>query len=270
MAAAVRDLEYHDEMLSLLRLPPQQNRDAVMIIHMGGVFGDKAATLDRFRENYAKRLSPSVKARLVLENDDVAWSVHDLLPVCEELNIPLVLDYHHNNIVFDSAALREGTLDISAPALAQRISATWRRKSITQKMHYSEPCPGAITAQQRRKHSARVATLPPCPPDMDLMIEAKDKEQAVFDLMRKFKLPGHELLNDMVPHEREDEKRPLAKKKGPRGQKRKSAAVDEASDSGGGEVSVDDLGFGGPLGRVCWPAGEEDWLRPKKRVAKSG
>jgi UV DNA damage endonuclease len=34
-------------MLSLRKLPPQLNRDAVMILHMGGVFGDKAATLDR-------------------------------------------------------------------------------------------------------------------------------------------------------------------------------------------------------------------------------
>ena len=54
MRNAVRDLEYHDELLTLLRLPEQQNKDAVMILHMGGVFGDKAATLDRFREEYAK------------------------------------------------------------------------------------------------------------------------------------------------------------------------------------------------------------------------
>lgn len=42
-----------------------------MILHMGGVFGDKKATLDRFRENYTTLLSDDVKARLVLENDDV-------------------------------------------------------------------------------------------------------------------------------------------------------------------------------------------------------
>jgi UV DNA damage endonuclease len=47
-------------MPSLLKLPLQQDRDAVMILHMGGVFGDNAATLDRFRQNYAK-LSQSVK-----------------------------------------------------------------------------------------------------------------------------------------------------------------------------------------------------------------
>ncbi|KAF4968218.1 hypothetical protein F66182_17888, partial [Fusarium sp. NRRL 66182] len=109
--SSIRDLEFHSELLTLLKLPPQQNRDAVMILHMGGVFVDKAATLDRFRENY-KGLSQDIKNRIVLENDDVSWSVHDLLPICEELNIPLVLDYHHHNIIFDSDKLREGTLDI--------------------------------------------------------------------------------------------------------------------------------------------------------------
>lgn len=87
---AFRDLEYHDELLSLLKLPEQMNKDAVMIMHMGGLFEGKEETLQRFRENYAK-LKQSIKNRLVLENDDVIWSVHDLLPVCEELNIPLVL-----------------------------------------------------------------------------------------------------------------------------------------------------------------------------------
>ncbi|GJC92957.1 UV damage endonuclease UvdE [Colletotrichum higginsianum] len=192
--AAVRDLEYHDELLTLLRLPEQQDRDAVMILHMGGTYGDKPATLDRFRTNYAK-LSPSVKRRLVLENDDVSWSVHDLLPICEELDIPLVLDFHHHNIVFDSSQLREGTEDITK--LFDRIRATWTRKGIRQKMHYSESCPGAVSPRDRRKHSPRVRTLPPCPPDMDLMIEAKDKEQAVFELMRAFKLPGWDTFNDV-------------------------------------------------------------------------
>ncbi|KAB5529069.1 UV-endonuclease UvdE-domain-containing protein [Coniochaeta sp. 2T2.1] len=274
IAGSVRDLEYHDELLSLLKLPEQANRDAIMIIHMGGVFGDKAATLDRFRENYTNLLSPSVKARLVLENDDVSWSVHDLLPVCEELDIPLVLDFHHHNIVFDSTKLREGTYDISQPELMERILATWRRKGIRAKMHYSEQCPGAVTPRDRRKHSPRVMTLPPCPPDMDLMIEAKDKEQAVFELMRTYKLPGFERINDMIPHEREDEDRPPAKVPKGKGKKKGKAAetngVDDMDVDGEGRdmgraVTADEFGMGGPLNRVYWPLGMEHWLKPKKR-----
>jgi len=286
IAGSVRDLEYHDELLSLLKLPTQQDRDAVMIIHMGGVFGDKAATLDRFRKNYTDLLSPSIKARLVLENDDVSWSVHDLLPVCEELDIPLVLDFHHHNIVFDPSQIREGTHDISQPDIMQRILATWRRKCIRPKMHYSEQCAGTVTPRDRRKHSPRVMTLPPCPPDMDLMIEAKDKEQAVFELMRTFKLPGFERINDMIPHERDDEDRPPAKVlKGKNGTAKKKRKVKGADADGledqvvqmdveldgrdmGRTVSVEDFGMGGPTNRVYWPLGMEHWLKPKKREGK--
>ncbi|KAM0283741.1 hypothetical protein ACHAQH_002330 [Verticillium albo-atrum] len=283
ITAAVRDLIYHDELLTLLRLSEQQNRDAVMILHMGGTYGNKAATLDRFRTNYAK-LSPSVKNRLVLENDDVSWTVHDLLPICEELNIPLVLDFHHHNILFDMSELREGTEDIIK--LFPRIKATWTRKRITQKMHYSEQCPSAVTPRDRRKHSPRVRTLPPCANDMDLMIEAKDKEQAVFELMRAFRLPGYDTFNDMVPHSRDDDHRPVpkpaakGKKKTPT-KKRKIKGEDDdvdmdkvaeieadTPDQVRTPVSEEDFGMGGPHDRVYWPEGMEAWLRPKKREVK--
>ena len=264
-------------------MPPQQDRDAVMILHLGGTFGDKTATLDRFRENYVK-LPQGVKNRLVLENDDVSWSVHDLLPVCEELNIPMVLDFHHHNIVFDQEQIREGTKDIMN--LYPRILATWKRKNITPKMHYSEPTPAAITGHQRRKHNPRVATLPPCPPDMDLMIEAKDKEQAVFELMRTFKLPGYDTFNDIIPHVRKDDNKPikLPKKKTPRKKAKKpkkdtddldaaEQAIEEEEVEAEEEfvqqvIPEEDIGMGGPEGRVYWPPGMEDWLRPVKRVVK--
>ncbi|KAL8335632.1 hypothetical protein RB598_009696 [Gaeumannomyces tritici] len=299
ISAAVRDLEYHDEMLTLLKLPDQLDRDAVMILHLGGVYGDKAATLDRFRHNY-KRLSDSIKRRLVLENDDVSWSVHDLLPLCEELNIPMVLDYHHHNIIFDPDKCREGTADLVP--LMPRIRRTWERKAITMKMHYSEQCPGAVAPRDRRKHSPRVATLPPCPPDMDLMIEAKDKEQAVFELMRNFRLPGHERISCIIPHQRVDEPEPDepprsaraasdARKKQTGGGGRRNKNDDKA----GQKLSADDarkqgedadrvaqeaaaavrpqmadeeIGMGGPDGRVYWPPGMEEWLRPLKRDQK--
>ena len=259
---------------------------------MGGVYGDKEATLGRFRENYTTLLSPSIQARLVLENDDVSWSVHDLLPICEELNIPLVLDYHHHNIIFDSSQVREGTLDVSQPELMDRIAATWKRKGIKQKMHYSEPCIGAVTPRDRRKHSPRVATLPPCPPDMDLMIEAKDKEQAVFALMRNFKLPGYEKINDMIPYVREDENRPsllaaakARRKKAEAGKKRKrgrsGGEAEEETDMpeemgeedtppGEANISYEDFAMGGLQNRVHWPQGMEEWLKPMKRLLQKG
>ncbi|WKT54008.1 UV-endonuclease UvdE [Fusarium oxysporum f. sp. vasinfectum] len=245
VAAAVRDLDYHDEMLSLLKLPEQMNRDAVMVLHMGGVYGDKEATLNRFRENYAN-LSDSIKRRLVLENDDVAWSVHHLLPICEELNIPLVLDYHHHNIIFD-ACLREGTKDIIALYDPSRLPAPSLSESVA-----------SIPPGPRRFHRDS---------DMDLMIEAKDKEQAVFELMRTFKLPGWDSFNDILPHEREDEPRKVVEKKAKKGKKKTKGVKGDAHDDieiPERIVSAEDFGMGGPNNRVYWPEGREDWLRPKK------
>lgn len=87
---AVRDLEYHCEMMDRMGL----DQDSVMIIHMGGwlpirkesidsnilepsgTYNDKAATLERFKENYTKLLSNGIKKRLVLENDEVPHQFH--------------------------------------------------------------------------------------------------------------------------------------------------------------------------------------------------
>ena len=65
------------------------------------------------------------------------------------------------------------------------IAETWAKRGIRMKQHLSEPRPGAVSVMERRAHSDRCARLPPdLPDDVDLMIEAKDKEQAVFELYR--------------------------------------------------------------------------------------
>jgi len=79
------------------------------------VYNDKQATLERFKANYQEKLSDAVKKRLVLENDEVlvyrhhsfanrvidfvsqmCYNIDDLLTVCPDLNIPIVVDYHHD------------------------------------------------------------------------------------------------------------------------------------------------------------------------------
>lgn len=255
---------------------------------MGGVFGDREATLNRFKENYTTLLSDDIKARLVLENDDMCWNVHELLPVCKELNIPLVLDWHHHNIV-RVPEMREGTLDILQ--LMPEIKETWIRKGITQKQHYSEAKYPDGSANKRRRHSPRVQALPPCEPTMDLMIEAKDKEQAVFELMKIFKLDGWDRFAEVLPHIREDENKPEpkrkkaapkkpAKKRGKRAEGEADTNVQDGEEGGSeagieenGEPAVpvvpdNELGMGGSERRVYWPEGMEHWLSPPKRIRK--
>ncbi|KAL1936323.1 hypothetical protein VTP01DRAFT_457 [Rhizomucor pusillus] len=175
VARTIKDLTYHASMLDYMGLPP----DSIMIIHMGGVYGDKEAAMLRFEENY-KKLPEQIKRRLVLENDELGYSVSDLLPICQKLGIPLVLDWHHYSI-------NPGTIEY-LPDIIPAINETWTRKGLKPKQHYSESRPGAFSAMERRAHSDRVVNLPPVTDDVDLMIEAKDKEQAVFQLYKLYDL----------------------------------------------------------------------------------
>ncbi|CAK5281300.1 unnamed protein product [Mycena citricolor] len=180
VASSIRELSYHCEMMERMGL----GQDSVMIIHGGGVYGDKASALERIKVVVQEQLPPAVRARLVLENDEMCYNAEDLLPLCEELDIPLVFDYHHDSL-FPSS--------ISHEEIFRRSAAIWSRRGIRPKQHLSEPRPGAESLMERRAHADRCESLPDDLPidmadNLDLMIEAKDKEQAVFELYRIYGL----------------------------------------------------------------------------------
>lgn len=93
---------------------------------------------------------------MVLENDELCYNVDDLLPLCQELHIPIVFDYHHDWIYPSSRPPAE---------LIPDINKLWLEKGIKPKQHYSEPRPGAETVMQKRAHSDRIAKLPDDLPD---------------------------------------------------------------------------------------------------------
>ncbi|KAF8739442.1 hypothetical protein AX14_009616 [Amanita brunnescens Koide BX004] len=177
--ASIRELEYHGEMLDRMGIGP----DGVIIVHGGGVYGDKGATIERIKHTIKEVLPRNVRDRLVLENDELCYNAEDLLSICEELDIPLVFDYHHDML---NPSL------ISPSAIIQRADAIWKRRGIRPKQHLSEPRPGAVTLMEKRAHADRCCVLPHdlpddmgmkpfcpemCPPlivPLDLMIEARE------------------------------------------------------------------------------------------------
>jgi UV DNA damage endonuclease len=107
--------------------------------------------------------------------------------------------------------------------------------------------------------------MPQCPSNMDLMIEAKDEEQPVFELMRTFKLPGWHVFNNIIPYERADDNEPLPKEAIKKKTKKQIAAEieefgEELPKEGEvvkAEVPESEVGMGGLENRVYWPLGKE-------------
>ena len=77
------------QVFDLMGYPPSHENK--INIHIGGVYKDKATTLERFAANF-KRLSAGARRRLTVENDDIAnsYSITDLLPLSRDTGIPLV------------------------------------------------------------------------------------------------------------------------------------------------------------------------------------
>jgi UV DNA damage endonuclease len=70
------------------------DNEAVVVTHVGGVYGDRAAALERFAARY-DRLPDPARRRLALENDDKRFSVADIMWIHSRTGVPLVFDYLH-------------------------------------------------------------------------------------------------------------------------------------------------------------------------------
>lgn len=174
-----RDLFTHADFLDRIYAPP----DSVMVLHGGGIYGDKQSAISRFKSNFLK-LHPSIQKRIVLENCERAYSINDLLPICIDLNIPLVWDTHH----FDCWNLIYPHNSIPIPDhmhhnnLFHQVINTWKRRNITPKIHISEQAP----LKRIGAHSDYILEIPDyvwhSRRKLDIMLEAKQKELAVIHL----------------------------------------------------------------------------------------
>ncbi|WVQ95791.1 UV damage endonuclease UvdE [Kwoniella sp. CBS 9459] len=222
--SSIRELEYQCEIMDRMEI----GVEGVMIIHMGGIYGDKESTLARFKENYTTRLSDNIKKRLVLENDEICYNVDDLMPISRELNIPIIFDYHHDWI-YPSAE--------PPSVLIPQIAEIWKKRGIPMKQHLSEPRPGAESVMERRAHADRCQNLPPdLPDDVDLMIEAKDKEQAVFELYRIYGL--EDVIHDNL---RPPDPNPSMHTKGRKSSLKKKQKETGDVDSEGEPINLSDI-----------------------------
>jgi UV DNA damage endonuclease len=162
---AKKDLDYHFKLLNLLNT----NSTNKIILHIGGVYGDKKTAIKRFIQNY-DTLPENIKERLTIENDDKFYNIKDLLEISSAKNIPVIYDVLHNNInPFDDKC---DNYNINL------CKNTWKEKDGRQKIHYSQQENG----KRKGTHSNTIDVQSfSCfynslkNKDIDVMLEVKDK-----------------------------------------------------------------------------------------------
>ena len=169
-------LNKHSEQFDMMGFYSDPSPYNKINIHVGGAYGDKKSTLERFCKNF-ELLDENTKKRLVIENDDSPneFSVKELFDgVYQHIGIPITFDYFHHT--FNTGGLTE-------EQALKMASITWP-DGITQCCHYSE---------SRRKEKLDESIRPQAHSDIiynkintyglnpDIVIEAKLKEQAIFN-----------------------------------------------------------------------------------------
>ena len=173
----VEILEYHYKIMDALGI-----KDKIIILHVGSSACGKKASITRFINNFNK-LPDHIKKCIAVENDDKVYNIKDVLELCHKINVPMVLDYHH----FICNNEKEDINDY-----LKEIIDTWDGK--LPKMHFSSP--KSKLKKEFRSHSDYINKecfiefiniLKKQDKDIDIMLEAKAKDDAISRLVRCLK-----------------------------------------------------------------------------------
>lgn len=169
VARSEAELRWHADLLDAMGM----GHEAKIQIHVGGLYGDRAAALDRFAAAFAT-LPAHVRARLAVENDDRLYPLADCLELHRRTGVPVVFDTFHHALLARGEPLARA---------AELAAATWGNAHGPPMFDYSSQQPGA----RRGAHASMLdagdfrATLSAVAPHRpDLMLEIKEKETAAL------------------------------------------------------------------------------------------
>jgi len=169
---SIKDLMYHYDILNSMGLDSFN-----IIIHVGGVYGNKPEAMKRFI-NVFNSLPVDLRNHILLENDDKSYNISDVMAIHKETGVRVVFDYHHHVCNNDGIEL-----DLEA------IFATCGIGNVP-KIHLSSP----KSIKEFRSHSDMI-DYKYCREffdkynglEFDVMIEAKDKDLAVDKFIEDYR-----------------------------------------------------------------------------------
>ncbi len=164
-----RELLYHAGVLDAMGL----DETAKIQIHVGGVYGDKEASIQRFVERFAQ-LDPAIRRRLVIENDERSYCLRDCLEIHGRTDTPVLFDVFHHSI------LNHGE---DVHACLEGAAATWSPHDGIPMVDYSSQALGKPVGSHTQSidiESFRVFLRDSRPFNFDIMLEIKGKEASAL------------------------------------------------------------------------------------------
>jgi len=160
--SSLRELEYCTRLLDSF----EAGHTGIITLHIGGSNGDKKATIDRFCKVFEQ--NSWLKKYLTLENDEYNFTAQETLEVANRCNIGMIFDIFHHYINPSEISWKD-------------IKNSW--KNTRAKVHISSQGDGKIGHHADYISVNDFISLKNflgddyC--DVDIMIEAKKKEEAI-------------------------------------------------------------------------------------------
>jgi UV DNA damage endonuclease len=174
-AAALLELRYSARVLDLLGQGPE----ARVVLHVGGAAPSRPEALES-AHRMLDTMPEELRNRIVLEHDDKVWTAREVYPLARAHGIPFLADNLHNAVLPSAPVM---PLD----ELLRASAESWQALGLRPKYHLAsqkqEGRPGA--------HSDFVdpadfrAVLEAMESPADLMLEAKEKDRALFALRQQ-------------------------------------------------------------------------------------
>jgi UV DNA damage endonuclease len=180
----VEDLQMHAMILDQMNISPSEG---ILCVHGGGVYDDKETTIRRWIDQFDE-LPTSIKRRLAIENCEKSYNVEDCLYIAEACNIPMIYDSHH---YYCNQYLHPEQTIPHIEELLPFIIDTWTKRGSNPLFHISDQheTKGHIGAHHDyiKEIPAHLMNIPLLyDVNIDIEVEAKAKELAIFDLYYRY------------------------------------------------------------------------------------
>jgi UV DNA damage endonuclease len=165
------ELIYHADILDLMKL----DKSAKIQIHIGGVYGDKQKSTERFITRF-NELDDSIIERLVIENDDKLYDLNDCLKINGQIRIPILFDFFHHKLYSSTTQTKQECFKL--------VVDTWdEKKDGIPMVDYSSQKIDGFPRQHAETINIEDFELflkQTKPFDFDAMLEIKDKEKSAI------------------------------------------------------------------------------------------